>query len=605
MPSSFDEDVILIVNMLLTKMSANFIPYRILPRDENLNPTGETVCGYIIFLWPGDDVDIMDSLRYQLDSLKDSESSQWEPRARFIVMVIYRDNHTPQEVALEVYTEMWSYYRIINTIIVITNQDDKEKSTHVSETNKYIAEVYTGFPYQGDNCGEVKEAILLDQCQSYRYPPLSQEVDLFPTKNPEDYSGCPLKIGSIGIQPFVYLKENSTQIYGDASLKVEGMSVQQLLLPIEKMNLTPIFLPPILNLTMDGYLQIVAELTNGVSDIVTGALPLFPALISSDYEPTIPFEFTSVSWFLPCPDASRRMEKVITTYSISVWLTMAVVYISTACLFSCLATYNTPHISNDSNNYRNINLSLYNAWAVLLGVSVPEMPKTWKLRLVFLLYVWYCFVMSTVFQAFFTSFLVAPGYEKKLETVDELVESDLKVGFNSAVSMVAMTMDYREIERFHYSRHVDCTDIEMCVKRMIYKRDVTSIFAEIYTNYLANRLGFGEEKKVLCTLNVKLMSSALVFLLPKGSPYLNQLNSLLRRGMEGGLLQRYCEVISFEARLESRNRKEDDERDALYFVFSVSHLIPAFFVLLVGYVAGGVVLVGECFLNCVLKYTNQ
>ncbi|KAJ4431198.1 hypothetical protein ANN_19795 [Periplaneta americana] len=604
-PSSFDEDVILIVNMLLKKMSANFIPYRILPRDENLNPNGETVWGYIIFLWPDDDGDIMDSLRNQLDSLKDSESTQWEPRARFIVMVIYRDNHTPQELALEVYTEMWSYYRTINTIIVITNQDENEKSKHVNETNKFIAKVYTGFPYQTGNCGEVKEVILLDQCQSYKYPPLSQEVNLFPTNTPEHYCGCPLKVSSIGIHPFVYLKKNSTQIYGDASLKVEGMSVEQLLLPIEKMNLTPIFLHPILNLTMDGYLKIIAELTNGISDIVTGTIALIPALISSDYEPTIPFEFSSVSWFLPCPDASRRMEKVITTYSISVWLTMAMIYILTGCLFSCLATYNTPHISKDSNNYRNINLSLYNAWAVLLGVSVPEMPKTWKLRLIFLLYVCYCFVMSTVFQAFFTSFLVAPGYEKEMETVDELVQSDLKFGFNSAVGVGAMTMDYREFERFHYSRHVDCNDFAMCVKRMIYKRDITSIVVELYTNYLANRLGFGEEEKVLCSLNVKLISSGLVFLLKKGSPYLNQLNSLLRRGMEGGLLHRYCELMFFEARLESRNRKEDDETDALYFVFSFSYLIPAFFVLLVGYVAGGVVLVGECFLNCVLKYTNQ
>ena len=52
-----------------------------------------------------------------------------------------------------------------------------------------------------------------------------------------------------------------------------------------------------------------------------------------------------------------------------------------------------------------------------MGVSATNTPNTWKNRLIFLLYVYYSFAMSTVFQAFSISYLLEPGYGKKYETL--------------------------------------------------------------------------------------------------------------------------------------------------------------------------------------------
>jgi len=70
-----------------------------------------------------------------------------------------------------------------------------------------------------------------------------------------------------------------------------------------------------------------------------------------------------------------------------------------------------------------------------MGISATNIPNNWKIRLLFLVYVCYCFAMSTVFQAFFISFLVEPGYEKKFETFDDLLHFSVACGYNDTMEL--------------------------------------------------------------------------------------------------------------------------------------------------------------------------
>jgi hypothetical protein len=78
-----------------------------------------------------------------------------------------------------------------------------------------------------------------------------------------------------------------------------------------------------------------------------------------------------------------------------------------------------------------IPLAFHNAWTILFGVSVPKMLTRWKQRFLFLLYVYYCFATVTVFQVFFASYLVEPGYGKAITTLDEeALDKDFLYGNN-------------------------------------------------------------------------------------------------------------------------------------------------------------------------------
>jgi hypothetical protein len=55
----------------------------------------------------------------------------------------------------------------------------------------------------------------------------------------------------------------------------------------------------------------------------------------------------------------------------------------------------------------------------------------------------------------------------------------------------------------------------------------------------------------------------------------NQINTHLRRCLEGGLTLRYLAQLNHEALFRSRT-KSDDDGSSMYFVFTLSHMGPAF-----------------------------
>ena len=121
---------------------------------------------------------------------------------------------------------------------------------------------------------------------------------------------------------------------------------------------------------------------------------------------------------------------------------------------------------NENHTYHSLSYCIQNAWGVLVGVGVPQQPTTSSLRVFFFLYVCFSFAISTLFQAFFVSYLVEPNYEKKIETLDELLDSDLVFGHNQLLLYLKESVSYPEIVNFFDQKKQKevCLDIYSCVK---------------------------------------------------------------------------------------------------------------------------------------------
>jgi hypothetical protein len=208
--------------------------------------------------------------------------------------------------------------------------------------------------------------------------------------------------------------------------------------------------------------------------------------------------------------------------------------------------------------------------------------------------------MNTVFQAFFISYLVEPEYGKKLETFDELLNSSVAYGYNDAAEFAMASMSYTEHERFPYSRRQDCNDMPECMKRIANHSQFCTLSAEPLNQYLASKMGILDSSKYLCTLDENLVKIGITSVLRNGSPFLKRLNVLTRRYLEGGLLDRYWAQLLWITNLRSKDRILDHE-NYLYFVFSLSHLRPAFSVLAFGWLLSSVVFTAEVFVKWIPK----
>jgi hypothetical protein len=134
---------------------------------------------------------------------------------------------------------------------------------------------------------------------------------------------------------------------------------------------------------------------------------------------------------------------------------------------------------------------------------------------------------------------------------------------------------------------------------MITKRDIASIIALFFATYVARDLGL-DVGKIICSLDETGMSAGAIVLFKKGNALVDRFNILMRRYLEAGLLERLWTHLQHRASLRGGGRFREAASDK-FFAFSVSQLMPAFVVLIVGTILSSAAFIAELILNCLSK----
>ena len=113
-------------------------------------------------------------------------------------------------------------------------------------------------------------------------------------------------------------------------------------------------------------------------------------------------------------------------------------------------------------------------------------------------------------------------------------------------------------------------------------------------------MGVVDVEKIICPFDEVVMSTGLIMLFKKGNPLLDRFNILMRRYLEAGLMERTWAELQHRAALTGGGRFTKADGDE-FFPVSLSHVMPAFVVLLVGTVLSSVVFVGELSVKCLCK----
>ena len=462
--------------------------------------------------------------------------------------------------------------------------------------------LYTWFPFKHGRWGELQDVILLDEWVFENNGTFSENANLYPPKVPNNFMGLPFKVAVIVVNRDEIITENSTQNGVSTDYKSTHLAVEIVKFVCQKMNLTTIFPPPSVEGTIENYAMEFGALEDGTSDVLTGGIPLLQIVVTSSFDATIPYELVRVEIFVPCPKPIPGTEKVLTTFSLSVWLTTDLVLLLTTAVFWCAGNGPYRSVCNETHTYRSLSSCFQNVWSVFVGVSLPQQPTSSKLRVFFLLYVCFCFAISTVFQAFFVSYLVDPKYGKKIETIDELLHSDIVYGDNPGANVVSRFVQYPEYTRFLENKKLkeDCSDTRKCVERMVTKRDIAIPYYAGFVDRVAREIGAKGVGKTACCFDESVGTGGIILLFKKGNPLLESFNTLMRRYLEAGLPEKCWRGVQHRASLRGGGKYEE-VFGGMFFAFSFSHLMPAFVVLFVGTVLSLLVFIGELTVNCLCK----
>jgi len=204
------------------------------------------------------------------------------------------------------------------------------KTTAVDRLN-----LYTWFPFNLGRCGEVQDVVLMDEWLFEINGKFSENAHIFPAKVPKNLMGCPIKLATVGFSPYVVLTRKYTQNDGSTAYEMTGLSVEVLKFVCEVMNLTIIFLEPQQELILETCVKVIGEFEDGLSDVIVGIVPLLPVIVTTAFDPSIPYLYVQYKLFAPCPKTIPVTDKLLTTFSLSVWLTIGLVLLLTTAVFWC------------------------------------------------------------------------------------------------------------------------------------------------------------------------------------------------------------------------------------------------------------------------------
>jgi hypothetical protein len=375
--------------------------------------------------------------------------------------------------------------------------------------------------------------------------------------------------------------------------------MEYLLLLAEATNLTVVFLPPTEGDLAEQIMNSLVSLTTGTSDVAVGHFPLNSIMIPFA-DPTVTIIFDTLTWFVPCPRPVSRIGKIMRAFTVPVWFSIAVVFILTVLIFWRSANVPYSHmVVTESQTYREMHRCLYIVLALSLGVSVPKKPRTLKLRVFFCLFLCYCFVVATLFQATSISFLVNPGYHTAISNFDELVETGLPYGKIGSMDHFLKLIKYDEPDMFR--TYFDCPDHHKCLQRLFLVGDMTMFTPMLDAMYVLSHMGMSQNRKLLCTLKDNAFPLDIAIYVAKGHPLLHLFNLVIRRCIEAGLVIKYWSDMMFRIHLQHAADSKEPSCvvcNDMYFVFALSHVKVAFVVLFLGFILSVIAFVFELVYKC-------
>ncbi|PSN58079.1 Ionotropic receptor 654 [Blattella germanica] len=538
----------------------------------------------ILFIWEQYDTDgIMETLSHQLRNLQ-SYVVSFNRQSKFII--VCNENQRQSITPAEIIELMWDLFKIVNVVVLLPEDDDY--------TNNPMIHLYTWFPYEEGQCGEVQHVVLIDEYNgTFRY-----NANLFPPKVPLDLRGCTLMAGTFEYLPSVILKNKSIEEDGRVSYDFTGYEIEYLKLAGAAMNATLKYISPTSGEITMVFMDRFSAIMVGLVDLGIGMMAYHSDLVPFA-DPTVIYDrdVWQLKFFVPCAEPVTRMQKILDVFSVEVWIGTMLISILSMVVLWRLNVFSLSNGSKESRTFSSIQHSFCNVFGVLLGVSVTEMPRTWRLRILVMQFICFSLIMNTVFQAFFVTLLVEPGFQKQITTLEDFRESGIPYCSHELISSFLVLFSYTQYMSLTSFEHEDC------YSSYIFGNNISFIASSIRLAYFAAEKGFLYKRK-FCSLEDDVYSGMSCMYFTKGHPLTDRMNEVIQRIVEADLVGKYWSELNWSIMLKDGMGVATGKSDA-FFVFTLDHLKPVYLLLFIGSFLSAFVFFAEILCNCIVKQLKK
>ncbi|KAJ9598050.1 hypothetical protein L9F63_026846 [Diploptera punctata] len=497
---------------------------------------------------------LLDSDEHLSNLLQELKShSAWNSRARFVVAVA---GYTKLDLQIIPRILNEFYKRSVINVIVLFQKYD---------TNVILVNIW--FPFTSNRCrGDINDTTVIDQWVDGKF---SNNFSLFPDKL-KNFHGCNLNVSTFSHPPFVMppIKGCNGNPYYNS-----GMEIFALQIISEKLNFEINYLS-----VNDTWVGIVRHLVQGTADIGVGGMTELPGTKKvKDY--SVGYIPDTLTWYTPSGRQIPQWQNLIEIFSDHTWASLFLSLILIFLVIWRLASYE----ENERLSYRLPIHCFLNMFSVLLGHSVEQQPRAFVLRALFCLWVFFSLVVVAAYQSCLVSFLTEPRFEKPVQNLDQILESDLKCGMNPVVLSVYQDDPRRdEIAK----RLVTCIS-DKCAHQMAVKRNLALLGGKLNLAFLSavkyNQFG----KPMFVPFKEPVGSYYVSMAFPKETILLDKFNGFLRRISLTGLIHHWLKSIEHSSKIRGESKHVGN------MALTLQNLIGAFMLLLFGVIFALIVFILE------------
>ncbi|PSN42355.1 Ionotropic receptor 683 [Blattella germanica] len=309
-----------------------------------------------------------------------------------------------------------------------------------------------------------------------------------------------------------------------------------------------------------------------VIDVYMDIMSLKSLTTFSNSRPTYNFREITLKWHVPCPESVSRHGNFIRVFKYPTWLQLFLVGI----LFGLIIHWLYKNCK-DLEIAGEFSSTLLKIWGILTGVSADIGTDNYKIRIAFFIWVLFCLIISTVFQAFFTGFLIEPGMHLPIANIKELN----RTGITRAVPFEEYDLIlYSLIESDLLSlSNAGCT-VASCSYLYLSRKNFSFLADTVLTKPMFQSL-----RHRSCTIDDNAIRVYTTFYIPRNNYFFQIINEIVARITEAGIppvVERSI-LEDMETKFLPPIGLDEDESDK-YFIFGMQHLRLIFYSLGIGYV---------------------
>lgn len=206
---------------------------------------------------------------------------------------------------------------------------------------------------------------------------------------------------------------------------------------------------------------------------------------------------------------------------------------------------------------------IISAFRTFFGDSLTKLPSSSSIRIILIAWVLYCFLVTSLITAKLLSSLVQPDELDNIQTIDELLESDLTILAPKEVRPIMEALMEKNLWR-KLSKRLNTTVNWNEFKDLMSRKEskCAYIAANYFTSYIVHKYIDKETNKpIYYELSEKVFQLPAIYSFEQGSPYLNRINTLLGRLNEFGFFQHWHQLAIYNMSLATGYFDEDEEDD--------------------------------------------